>query len=259
MGWGDDLMWLGDAAAEYQRTGKKQRPTENSRTRPESPLWLHCDYVAMQDGESLPIRINGLRAYRQPEPWHAKPARLTLSPEEEVKSLAWLRLKPYVLIQPWVKPHAYYANKQWSLTEWQRLVAMIHLARPHLRLISLVDKPHRELTGTEYHHTEHIRLTLPAMRACEFVVTQEGYWHHLAAAYAKPCVVLYGGNTSPHRSELHQHWGTGYPGQLNITDTHRLTPCYAKTRCDHCDQAWQRIRAEDVYQQLDDYLKEREL
>jgi ADP-heptose:LPS heptosyltransferase len=67
-----------------------------------------------------------------------------------------------------------------------------------------------------------------------------GSTHHIALARAVKCpaVVIYGGRETP---EL-----TGYPCNINLTQTPPCSPCWQRSRCDHSRICMESLSAEDA-------------
>ncbi len=256
MGIGDDLMWLGDAAAEYQRTGVRVRPThQGSTTAFGRRLWLreayqNVPYIDHQLGVNREERPGGKRPYQVDPTYTPQPAQIHLTAGE----LQWVRdhmpSGPWVIINPDAKLGGiHHENKHWHRPYWQELAML--LTQRGIRVVRL--KPQdREDTfyPAENIETDSIRKVMAVIKHAAWVITTDGAQHHISAAWRTPCTVIWGSCTSPHSTAT--RGALGYEGQKNLIAHHPLTPCYTeKTLCDHCVSLKQTITPQQVIDTLD--------
>jgi len=77
------------------------------------------------------------------------------------------------------------------------------------------------------------------------VITTDGAVHHAAAAFDRPCVVIWGHCTHPAAQPNLHRAGLGYRGQINIVSGGG--PCYTQHReCEQCHEAMNVITASYV-------------
>ena len=262
MGWGDDLIYLGEVKHRYLQDGKKRRPLIKSgkMRRTSLDIWYGSPYLDFDNGEILSEHLpNGRRYYTDPT-YVLKPAEITLVKEEIELAEKEYKKGPFWIICPDNKPKQQFANnRHWgnNYDNWQKLVNMIKTHMPNQRIIRL--KP--EYSNYMFDNAENIasynvRFPLTVASKASLIITTEGFWHHLAAAWNRPCVVLYAGCTSPYVSK--EYCGLGYEGQCNIIDTDDpKTPCYTTDwTCEHCLKAWSKITPNLVYDKIVEYIKE---
>jgi ADP-heptose:LPS heptosyltransferase len=258
MGWGDDLIWLGEAKHQYLKDGKKRRPTREWVPQPIKEAYLHSPYVDMVGGLAMEERHNQLRPYRWTTDYVLKPAELTLTAEETQLGDEQLSKGNYWIVCPDNKPNQMFGNNRvWGYDNWQRLLELLSQKFPSQRILRL--KPpytKHHLDNVESIDSPGFRYMISVGRCASLIITTDGCWHHIAAAWNKPAVVLWGGTASPYPSEKHKYSGLGYEGQCNIIYKHELTPCYnTKANCNHCKDAWAAITPEFVCSTIEEYTK----
>lgn len=261
MGWGDDLIWLGEAKYQYLKDGKRRRPTREWVPDTLKDAYLHSPYVDMGGGYAMEERHLGKRPYQGTIDYVCKPAELTLT-EDEIKLGDDEYAKgSYWIICPDNKPNQSQGNnKIWGvgIPNWIKLVKLVKTKWPSQRILRL--KPNytdAQIPEVETLDSPGFRFAASLARKSSLIITTEGFWHHLAAAWNVPAVVLYGGITSPLPSSRHKISGLGYEGQCNIVDNeHPDSPCYSSKKiCPHCVEVWSRITPELVFDQIENYLK----
>jgi ADP-heptose:LPS heptosyltransferase len=265
MGWGDDLIWLGEAKHQYLKDGKPRRPTREWVPQPIKEAYLYSPYVNMRGGYAMEERHLGKRPYQGNIDYVLKPAEITLSKEELDLGDIELAKGSYWIVCPDNKPEqAYGNNKIWGVgfPNWLRLVELIKAKWPNQRILRLrPDYARENMPLVEQLDSPGFRYAASMARQANLIITTEGFWHHLAAAWSVPAVVIYGGSTSPHPSVKRNHSGTGYQGQCNIIDTEEPeTPCYnTKPNCPHCKKVWAKITPEVVMSRLEEYVNEKNI
>lgn len=246
MGWGDELMAAGEvdrlAACTPQRVAIIDGRNGKHRW---SELWAGHPNIA-RPGEPFDARIinsGGHRPYiasRTDRQWtwrayRPQPARVFFTAAE----LEFGRQAcGCVLIEPSLKTRDG-NNKAWP--GWRALVK----ARP--------DLPWLQIGPPEVAHIAHVRRivtrsfrdALAIMAHCRAAVLPEGGLHHGAAAVGTPAVVIFGGFISPQV--------TGYATQHSLfaaDDPNYPLGCGMRVACDHCRQAMDAIKPDNVIEKM---------
>jgi ADP-heptose:LPS heptosyltransferase len=256
MGIGDDVMWLADAYQRHLNTGAKQRPTQNgSPTHKGRRLWLREAYqnvpwICKTTGDDLEERPNGKRPYQQHPDYRPQPAPIALTEAEREWAQLNMPKTPYVVINPDAKLLAHYHNnKHWHDPHWQELALQLSI----LGVVTVRLTPQGK-QNTYYPAvnilTDTPRRMMAAIERAAWVITTDGAPHHVAAAFGRPCTVIWGTCTSPHP---HGNMaGLSYPGQQNLIAEDPETPCYTtKTECAHCVRLRDSITPQQVIATLD--------
>ena len=242
MGWGDEIMASGEARVVHERDGRKVLIAGVHGPRAHE-AWQGVSFIAQPGESGVHSSINNgpnMRPYVQSKSdthWTWKryrpiPGTLALS----ARDLAFAKdlPRPYVLIEPNIKPRKESANKTWPFERWQQLVDTVNL--PWLQCYG----GHGErLRGVRVIETPDFRAAAAALLFASLYVGPEGGLHHAAAAFQLPAVVLFGGFISP---EV-----TGYASHTNIYTGQGLG-CGARSACDCCIAAMHRITVEQVAQ-----------
>lgn len=258
MGWGDDLIWLGEAKHQFLKDGKPRRPTREWVPQPIKEAYLYSPYVNMKAGVPLEERHNQKRPYKGTADYVLKPAELTLTDEEIRLGDEEYNKGSYWIICPDNKPDQFLGNNRvWGYDNWQQLLGIINKNFPNQRLLRL--KPpytDQHLDYVETIDSPGFRFMISKGRRASLIITTDGCWHHIAASWNVPAIVLWGGAASPYPSEKRKYSALGYPGQCHIVDTEDSeTPCYnERPNCEHCKQAWARITPELVFSRLKEYI-----
>ena len=256
MGIGDDLMWLGDAKQHHTRTGRKVRPTQRGGTIAKGlRLWLrevyqNVPYIDPDLGDNLEEKPQGKRPYQYDPTYQPTPAEIILSDTE----IQWVRDNmprgPWVIINPDAKLGGiHHVNKHWHTPYWQELALLLS----QLGIVTVRLQP-KERQDTFYPAvnivTDSIRKVMAVIKHAAWVITTDGAQHHISAAWATPCTVIWGTCTSPYATAT--RGALGYKGQKNLIVAHPQTPCYTEKReCDHCTQLKQQITPQCVIDTLD--------
>lgn len=245
MGWGDDLMYLG----QVQANNEPVRPTRKGRPRTISPLWHGEQLISKQHEQAhdeLQLNTDG----KWKRPYHhgfgehtAQPGKVKLTTQEQ----SWANdYKDFILLCPDAKTDAHHANnKHWP--HWQDLATQLSTRYPHIPLLRLKhDEELKDLKDVYNVITPSIRHSYAVVANAICTITTDGFWHHASASHNKKCIVIYGSCTSP------KH--LGYPGQLNIVVDDAHSPCYSLKDCEQCLHNMNSIRAEHIVEHLEQYL-----
>lgn len=164
--------------------------------------------------------------------FQAAPGEMFFDANENIFRLGIL--SGFVLIEPNLPWHKSVApNKDWGKANYQAVadqlraeghdVVQFSFGRDRLSCVRVIE-------------TKSFRQALAALSRAKLAVMPEGGLHHGAAAVGVPAVVLFGGFIPP---EV-----TGYAGHTNLTGG--AEACGSLKRCEHCQQAMQKISREEV-------------
>jgi ADP-heptose:LPS heptosyltransferase len=256
MGIGDDLMWLGDAWVHHTRTGRLVRPTQRGGTIAGGRrLWLreayqNVPYIDPNLGDNLEEKPNGKRPYQYDPTYRPTPAQIHLTTAEIQWARDHMPTGPYVIINPDAKLGGiHHNNKHWHHPHWQELalqLAQRGIVTVRLQPVTRMDTYYPAVNIV----TDSIRKVMACIRTAAWVITTDGAQHHISAAWATPCTVIWGTCTSPHATET--RGALGYEGQKNLIADHPLTPCYTQHQeCAHCTQLKAHITPQQVIETLD--------
>lgn len=268
MGWGDDMMWLGEANEEHLKNPDALIFTDQ----PYSVMWDNIPWITSADYRGskkkifVPTKPNGNRWYIQGwapgriiyKEYKPKRAPYTFSSDElyqGYKDVKHYIKRPFVIINPDTKNTTLANNKDWGMNNWQKLVDLLH---PYVDVVRL--KPPKgivDVSGQVNYNQpslnnviellkENIRRSFAIARYSEAIITSEGGLHHFAAAIHKKAFVLYGGVIGPKQ--------TGYEGQTQYYSEDPLAPCGYQTPCKHCKACMELIDPFRVYQDVMEYL-----
>ena len=274
MGWGDDLMWLGEAHEIH-----KQHPDavihDGDKQNRFSELWKGHDWVVDTNYQG-PKKVivyprkpnNGNRWYIKGwapkghkiiyQPYKPKPAPYVIDPVESLEAAVLLGRKcnrPFVLINPDTKNTTLADNKNWGMDNWQQLVDLLNRHYDVVRLkppkkvhdvSGLVKYDQPELQGLIEIRKDNIRDAFAIAAQAEAIITPEGGLHHFAAAVDVKAFVIYGGVITPDI--------TGYDEQTNYVYDHPQTPCGSQSSCPHCKEAMKSIKPQTIYEDVREYM-----
>lgn len=264
MGWGDDLMWLGEASKFHKETGKNVKPDSGW-----SCLWDHVPFVKSSCAEAItvPTKPNGNRWYIKRwehdrvifKPYTPIPATEYVVTEEE-KAFAKCALSsidssaPIVLINPDSKNTTFSDNKAWPIHHWCSLVEqMIEEGYTVVRNIppkKTIDSSGKvsyttpSIKGVIEIETPEIRQALAIASMVDYIVTTEGLLHHFSAAKNISCTVLFGSNPSLS--------STGYmmaPHLYSLGKGHS-DGCGKTIPCFNCKEAMYSIKPSTVFYEM---------
>lgn len=245
MGYGDELMVAGEAAA--ARAADPQRRRVKVLRKPGgpyrwSPVWEHNADMARPEeaGDFLILDHNAGRRYRDIEyPTHrvwtrVGPARPVLKlTAQEREWAAGQNVAGHVLLEPSLKSNAP-VNKDWGRPNWEALARSLRFP-----LLQLGPAGTPVLPGVRHVVTQDFRQAAAVLERCRAAVLPEGGLHHAAAALGLRAVVMFGGYISPLQ--------TGYPEHINLfphPDTR--TACGQRLPCEHCRKAMASISVTSV-------------
>ena len=246
MGWGDDLMYLGQVQAQNTPV----RPTRKTRPRTISPLWHGEQLISTQHAQQLDeMQLNTDGKWKRP--YHHsfgdyKPhaGRVHLTEQEQALAEEY---KDFILLCPDAKTNAHHAtNKHWP--HWQALATQLNTKHPDIPLLRLKHNEElKDLVNVTNVMTHTIRHSYAIVKNARCVITTDGFYHHASASHNAKCIVIYGSCTSPRH--------LGYPGQLNIVVNDAHSPCYTiHENCEQCKHNMNSIRAEHIVKHLEQYL-----
>ena len=277
MGWGDDLMWMGEASKVHADHPEAILHDGTAY----SELWSEASWIGRppKGSDYVPPRIEvprkpgGNRWYVEGwgagkahlKPYQPTPAPYTVTSEEFWTARALLKgagvdtSKPFIIVNPDSKNTTFANNKNWGFDNWQSLVDIIS---KHITVVRLIPpKSVVDISGlVEYNNPElnnavniststaSIRQVFAINSLATGIVTTEGGLHHLAAALNQRCFVIYGGVISPEN--------TGYRdrNQTYYTYDNPNTPCGSQVDCQHCLKAMHSIKPSAVADDVIGYL-----
>jgi hypothetical protein len=229
MGWGDELMALGEAQALAKEKGGKIRILDAAGRPRAHPAWLYAPEVARPAQNAVASIRNGpnCRPYVtsvDAQAWHwrpykPRPARLYLSESEQ--EFANGLDAGFVVVEPNVKSKGESVNRSWG---FERFAALVALA-PEFDWVQLAQPGAQRLPGARLIPTETPRLMAAAMSKAGAYVGPEGGMHHTAAAFNVPGVVIFGHYVSPKC--------TGYDMHRNLFEGESLG-CGMRIKCQTC-------------------------
>jgi ADP-heptose:LPS heptosyltransferase len=272
MGWGDDLMWLGEAS----KVREKEPDAVIHDGREYSPIWKNIPWVVHPDAVTdkrkilVPRKPNGNRwyiggwllgriIYKKYQPIPA-PYAFGKEELEEAKKILKINNVPdkFVIINPDTKNTTLAKNKDWGIKKW---VALADKLSKHITIVRLKPAgPTEDISGfVEFNKPDipncinitvgDIRTAFAIMNYSTGIIISEGGVHHFAAAINKPAFVIYGGAITPNN--------TGYRdrNQINYVYDHPLTPCGSQVDCSHCRDGLDRISPEQIYKDVIQFLQ----
>lgn len=151
----------------------------------------------------------------------------------------------HVIVEPNIKAGAP-VNKQWHFARWQELCSILReMGYQPLQLGNATD---RRLVGIKHCFTPSVREAAAIIAGALGVITHEGAFHHIAACFGVPTVVIRGGYIGPQV--------TGYPGQWDFFTPTLEHPigCGNRMPCAHCRATMDRIEASQVAEAMQKLL-----
>ena len=268
MGWGDDLMWLGEA----NEVHKKNPDAVITDGEKKSPMWENVSWVVdpKYTGDKklikVPSKPDGNRWYIKGwgpgkiiyKSYKPKPAPYVVEPYESLEAaltLGRLCRRPVVIINPDTKNTTLADNKSWGIDNWQQLSDLLNRHYDVVRLkppgevrdvSGLVKYNQPEIEGTIEIQRDNIRDAWAIASQADAIITPEGGLHHFAAAVDVKAFVIYGGVITPDN--------TGYDGQTNYVYDHPKTPCGSQSSCSHCKEGMSTIKPQQIYEDVKKYL-----
>lgn len=252
MGYGDEIMFSGQARVAQLTDRRKVRATYNGKVRrwnQWNTVWSWNPRIAQEheqgDFQLLPARDeNNMRPYHVAktekhwfyrEDFRAEVGEIYLTDGEKRFGDAY---RGRIILEPHIKSGAS-VNKQWGWVKWNKLARILN--REGLRVAQLGAASTVTLDGVELIQTPNFRLACSVLRGSLGVVLPEGGTHHAAAAFAVKGVVLFGGFTPIGL--------TGYAVHVNL-GAEFGDACGSRLSCKHCAQWMERITPEEVRKSL---------
>lgn len=274
MGYGDKLMAIGDAWAQYQAdplhrkvaigTGEVIDQSNLDLTwgltdflaTPEDVLscdvsWVisypgcrpYIDYRAIERAchargiylHKKKKMVAKLGRYIWRDDYQPKPAPIRLTPEEEEIVERWKMKGPFVILEPYIKASAP-PSKQYPVDRFQEIGRRLQREVPVYQIGAPDSRP---LVGFPQIRSKDFRQAMAYLKAAALYIGPEGGLHHAAAAVGTPAVVTFGGFIGPQT--------TGYPDiHVNLTGG-ATKPCGTRyASCQHCMTAFGNITPNDV-------------
>ena len=255
-------MAVGDAYAIYKKTGKKVCIGKSTARPAQSPMYKNLDFLEQDPCWSANGAVIHFESFTGKRPYidyrkssssnqvlfpdyRPKPGVIQFTEEEKAQANQMVPYEPgsrRIYVEPHVKGTYSDQNKRWPWEYWIELVRelkaaghqVVQLSRPELSGLPFIPRM----------GSEDVRVSLAAMRACDVLVCSEGLLHHAAAALKVPAVVIWGARTDPKI--------LGYEGQLNLTSG--TDYCGSRTKCQHCQEAMDRITPAQVQEAIEDLL-----
>lgn len=276
MGWGDDLMWMGEASKVHAQHPDAILHDDTAY----SAVWENVSWIGApkesygaKEKIVVPRKPGGSRWYIEGfansrmllKKYIPTPAPYVITSQEKEVATALLRgagvdlNKPFVIVNPDSKNTTFASNKDWGFVNWQMLTDILS---DHVTVVRLVPpKSVVDISGLVKYNspilqnacnvntsTASIRqvFAINSLAAC--VITTEGGLHHLSAAINQQCFCIYGGVISPRN--------TGYANrnQTYYTGNDSVQPCGSQVDCNHCRDAMDSIRPEDISHDVIKYL-----
>jgi ADP-heptose:LPS heptosyltransferase len=213
MGWGDDLMVLGEAQAKAEKMGGPVKVIDAYGEVVNSPLFVNQPCFAKQDQEAVctlavgrgkrPYIASHNNYHRVWKAYQPKPAKINWLEEE----LNWIKSLPndFVIVEPNIKQRSGMANKSWGFDRYQQVVKKLNQFN-WLQLVQ--DETTPRLKGVDHLRTFSFRSAMATLSRAIGYLGPEGGMHHASAAVGVPAVVIFGGYISPKV--------TGYEGHINL-------------------------------------------
>lgn len=269
MGFGDEILALGQAQSVWERTGRRALIVGRDGRPRWSEVWdRHPAVVHPDHAEHGHERVvNGPHARPCIERWETdggKPRAIYSGwrARDHIASLRMsygefsagadlrARLGPYVVVEPHVKAGAS-PNKDWGIERYR--VVRDLLSGVRFVQVGPENMPDRSwlLRGVDYVVTPTFRDACGVLASAAGYLGPEGGLHHAAAALRRPAVVIFGTFISP--------MNTGYPFHWNLTGLDAFSvghaPCGRWAPCDNCARALDSIRPEDVAEAVGEMLQ----
>jgi ADP-heptose:LPS heptosyltransferase len=248
MGWGDEIMALGEAE---KLSGNVAIVDASGKPR-QHPAWLgHLKIAQPSEGfEHSVLNCPGNRPYVKSvtaSAWQWKPYKPTAGhiefSEQELEFAESLG-NNFIVIEPTLKNKVESQNRNWGWTNFTKLTRLIDAD-----WVQFGATEPRMLPKARWIQTKTARHMAVALTKAKAFVSPEGGMHHTAASVNLGGVVIFGGFISP---EV-----TGYDIHTNIfkgDNTHSILGCGKRVKCTHCDRAMQEITPEYVATKLRLYL-----
>jgi len=248
MGWGDEIMALGEA----EKLSGNVAIVDASGMPRQHPAWLGHLKIAKpsESFENSVLNCPGHRPYIKSvtaaswkwKEYTPRAGRIQFSPEEQKQSNKLVG--NFVVIEPFLKNKVESQNRGWG---WGNFAALTQLVDVDWVQVGAT-KP-KLLPNARWIQTKTARDMAVVLSKAKSFVAPEGGMHHTAASLNLAGVVIFGGFISPQV--------TGYSCHTNIfkgDDTESSLGCGKRVKCIHCERAMQEITPEYVATKLKVYL-----
>lgn len=245
MGWGDEMMAAGEAAALGGKVCIKGRSGEHRW----NMAWENNPKIAKPNERYDHFITNGpgARPYAKVAtdtawqwlPYRPKPAKFYFSAEEE--AFADSLGEGFVIVEPGLKAKVESVNRDWGWDNFAKVTSAIDAD-----WVQLGERQPKLLPNARWIQTPNQRYMAAALSRAKTFLSPEGGIHHTAAAFGLKGVVLFGGFISPHV--------TGYTFHKNIFIGSDLG-CGKRVKCQHCADAWGKIDPERIIKIMQGLLK----
>jgi hypothetical protein len=278
MGYGDELMAIGDAWRIHRADPRRRRVAIGDGRE------LRVDYPCLREGLSFIATLEDLRAdpelpwvisYRGFRPYHDHAAmrRLYRAQHPWRSRLRWrvddvdlvgetgrycfdlaYRPTPAPLVlsdaerdavQAWsgrrfvlMEPNTKAEASPGKQWPFERYAEVARQLAGAIEVLQIGAEGSRLLPGVARAPTQRFRDSLPLLKAARLYIGAEGGLHHAAAAMGTPAVVLFGGYTPPQV--------TGYDFHVCLTGNSTGACGVHDRRCPHCEAAMAAITPDEV-------------
>lgn len=232
MGIGDEIMAAGRAEAHYEIWRTPVAIVDRKGRARMHPVWAGnraidpASPVRVVDGPHVRPYIRRWVGSRAEFDRSYRPRAGRLYDMDAARGFAAALDLParFAAIEPIVRPPSS-PNKDWGFARWAEVAAALDL--PCVQLGPDDGRP--TLPGARRIVTPDFRAAAAVIERARLVLTTEGGTHHLAAATARPAVVIFGAFTPPEM--------TGYAGHVNLAVETPEGYCGNYKPCAHCARA----------------------
>lgn len=231
MGLGDEIMALGRAEREFERTGERVKILEAHGTTRDHIIW-HNNPAWDKNGKKSITDASGARPYVN---FNAGDARFNLDyrpragriyvPDEYRQDKPQT---PYAVINPHLKSGAS-PNKSYGFDRWAEVIENFPI-----QVFQLMQDPsERILPRAVAMPTPNLYDAVAMIENAAVVMCNEGGMHHMAASVRTPAVVYFGSFIPPSV--------TGYDFHYNIAVETQHGYCGKWSHCKQCEKSKQSV------------------
>lgn len=258
MGYGDEIMAAGRAQALSRTGGAPVLIVGNDGTPRWSEVWENIPEIigpltGRKDGQILkdgpwcrPYIATWGTWENKPmatfSRWKARDYRATLklsAAENDRKRQLGEKYGPYIVIEHRKKPSAS-PNKDLGLDKWQEIA---HALGETAQIVQVGRDRRNILDGAAYEPTPRFRDAMAVIAGASLYVGMEGGFHHAAAGFKVPAVVIFG--------HFINEITTGYPDHANIGSGGH---CGRWAPCPDCRRELDSIEPDDVVARANELL-----